>query len=224
MMMNQSASTPAVTETNKRDNRGRPYNCGADVMHITVLVPGQGAKRQKRGMCFVHLSGHVTNQNVNHRATASNAITSTTTMKPTTLISVTNISPSPLSVTVHIERHPTPNISCPIWQYPTSEHVHIDHPRFQMMSGSDSSITDAPPLGELCFFTRPDGLRFLGRATRVIEWQSHRAVLRIEHYNELASFGLVVPYPKYYQGWRLGLLQTLALVFGEDSEQMSQGK
>lgn len=42
MMMNQSASAPAVTETNKRDDRGRPYNCGADVMHQKGLVHGQG--------------------------------------------------------------------------------------------------------------------------------------------------------------------------------------
>ena len=41
-MMNQSASAPAVTETNKRDDRGRPYNCGADVMHQKGLVHGQG--------------------------------------------------------------------------------------------------------------------------------------------------------------------------------------
>ena len=145
-------------------------------------------------------------------------------MKTTTLISVKNLSLSPLSVNVHIERHPIPNISCPIRQYPTSEHVYIAHPCFRMMLGNDSSITNAPPLGELCFFTRPDGLRFLGRATRVVEWQSHRAVLRIEHYNEMTSFGLVVPYHKYYTGWRLGLLQMLAPVFGKDSEQMNEGK
>ena len=41
-MMNQSASAPAVTETNKKDDRGRPYNCGADVMHQKGLVHGQG--------------------------------------------------------------------------------------------------------------------------------------------------------------------------------------
>ena len=45
MVMNQSASAPAVTETNKRDDRGRPYNCGADVMHQTGLVLRQGKVR-----------------------------------------------------------------------------------------------------------------------------------------------------------------------------------
>lgn len=58
-----------------------------------------------------------------------------------------------------------------------------------------------PQAGNYCRLVLPDQRRFMGRITRVVEYQKTRIILWVEHPYSPACITLAVPYP-FYEGTR----------------------